>query len=104
MKAWTIIGYTFDADIYCAGVCVIQALGYTAPSDGMEPTISAELDRIAEERGINREDEHSFDSGDFPKVIFASEEFPDYATHCGGCGGILGGFDAADYHGKTSGN
>lgn len=111
MKAWTIIGYTFNADIYCDGVCIIRAIGEIGPviydraeriTDVTElfdgsATVEDALTVIGTARGIDRDDERSYDSGDFPKVIFASEEFPDYCPRCAVCTGVLDGFDAADY-------
>jgi hypothetical protein len=97
MKAWTIVGYTYNADIYCVGNCITESLGETDPQSGLTEHVEARLDEIAAQRGIDRMDERSYDSGDFPKVIFASEEFPDYCPHCAGCGGVLDGFDPKDY-------
>lgn len=112
MKAWTIVGYAFDADIYCDGICILQALGEITPEqekaatyvydvtvplfDGAA-TVEGALDVVATRRSIDRKDERSYDSGDFPKVIFASEEFPDYCPRCAQCGGVLDGFDPDDY-------
>lgn len=62
-----------------------------------ETDVEACLGVIAERRGIDRKDERSYDSGDFPKVIFASEEFPDYCPRCALCHGVLDGFDENDY-------
>lgn len=31
MKAWTIVGYAFNADIYCNGICILRALGEIGP-------------------------------------------------------------------------
>ncbi|KUJ71017.1 hypothetical protein ACZ90_00390 [Streptomyces albus subsp. albus] len=81
-KAWTIVGYTFAADTYCADDCVITALGEPLSSDC--PTIETELDRIADAREIDRDDERSFDSDTFPKVIFASQVESD-EERCGAC-------------------
>lgn len=111
MKAWTVVGYTFNADIYCDGVCIIRAIGEIGPvtydraeriTDVTElfdgsATVEDALAVIGTARGINRDDERSYDSSDFPKVIFASEEFPDYCPRCAVCTGVLDGFDAADY-------
>lgn len=56
---------------------------------------------MAERFGIDRADERSFDSGDFPKVIFGNQvhdgchadngyEPGQCADRCGGCGQHLG--------------
>jgi hypothetical protein len=125
MKACVIVGYTFNADIYCDGICILRALGeigprvyarvsqwttmdeYRAQVGKTNRTLArlfngeiqteAILGVIAERRGIEKDNEHTYDSGDFPKVIFASEEFPDYCPRCALCSGVLDGFDPADY-------
>lgn len=127
MKAWTIVGYAFNADIYCDGICILRMLDEIGPvvykraspdikgkpdwreisrkahdltnralarRFNGETDVEAILDVIAERRGITRRDA---DSNDFPAVIFASEEFPDYCPRCGLCGGVLDGFDESDY-------
>lgn len=121
MKAWTIVGYTFNADIYCDGICILRALGEIGPlvyervnkvnyRDRVairrmhdmtnralarrfngETQVEACLGVIATRRGIDRDNERSYDSGDFPKVIFASEEF-ETTPRCAGCTGVLDGF------------
>jgi hypothetical protein len=45
------------------------------------------LDQCAGAMAIDREDEYSFDSGDFPKVIFASSV--EDGECCGRCGNEL---------------
>lgn len=122
IKSYDIVGYTFNADIYCDGECILVALGElppdTADITGMQyrelsahsaarnslrvarfATMDVEtaLNQVAATRNVNRDDESSYDSGDFPKVIFASEEFPDYCPRCALCHGVLDGFDEADY-------
>jgi hypothetical protein len=91
MKAYDIVGYTYNADIYCPA-CIIAALptGEGGAFDGWAlgkgTTMATEdnLNEIAFAFGIDRKDETTFDSGDFPKVIFASQvEEP---TNCGSCG------------------
>lgn len=79
MKGDAIVGYTYRAENLCPS-CTIGALP-TGPDEAFDgwrdvsnPPMSAEenLAGIAEAFGIDRTDERSFDSGDFPKVIFAS--------------------------------
>lgn len=74
-KAWDIVGYTFNADVY-HGEC----LPLTGPgSESVEDV----LDQLARDRGIDRYDERSYDSGDFPKVILDSMiEGPEYCGEC----------------------
>lgn len=64
-----IAGYTYKAANY-GRLCIIKALD--APELMLHGDTDPEesLDIVAEERGIDRYDESTFDSGDFPKVIF----------------------------------
>lgn len=95
MKSWEIVGYTFQTDVYCWGDCVIRALptGEGEPydgwalADGVRMSTEDNLDELALAFGIDRNDEHSFDSGDFPKVIFADSVQDD--ERCCACGGEL---------------
>lgn len=92
MKAWTIVGYTFRTDNYCPRH-VIDALP-TGPGEafdgwalapGVHMTTEDNLSELAAAFGIDRTDEYSYDSGDFPKVIFASQVESDDDT-CVTCG------------------
>lgn len=90
-KAWGIAGYTFRADVYCPD-CIIEALptgegeaydGWAlAPGAGPMST-EDNLNEIALAFGIDRQDERTFDSSDFPKVIFHSQVEGDVCGHCG---------------------
>lgn len=77
MRPDTIVAYTYQAETLCPG-CINRQfnadgrLGYDA-----EPA----LDWHAKLRGIDRQDEASFDSCEFPKVVFA-----DQIEACGDCG------------------
>lgn len=70
-----IVGYTFNAENY-THEGVIAAIesdprfdGWqTAP--GLYQSVEANLDEIAYAFDLDRDDEHSFDSGDFPKRIW----------------------------------
>jgi len=95
-KSYDIVGYAFNTDTYCVGDCITQAVGEVDPQSGLTAHVEQALNEIAAERGINRDDERSFDSSEFPKVIFASEEF-DYCPRCIVCGGVLDGHDPDDY-------
>jgi hypothetical protein len=59
-------GYTYQAEVLCPP-CMMRALGFPGYSNAEET-----LDRLAERQGIDRDDERSFDSGEFPKVILSS--------------------------------
>lgn len=87
-----VIAYTFAADIYCPqciNVVVENDTRYDgwqlSPVDGLRPIMATEanLDEIAAAFGIDRADEWSFDSDDFPKVVFDSQIQEN--EHCGEC-------------------
>lgn len=94
MHATTIIGYIYRADIYCTR-CIIEQLptgdgeafdGW-ALADDIAMSTEDNLNEIAAAFGIDRWDETSFDSDEFPKVIFAS--MADGDEFCGSCGELL---------------
>lgn len=83
-KAWYVAGYVFAADVYCPDD-IPEALTGRRPA-GSEADQTAEdwLDEQARQRGIDRAHEETFDSGDFPKIIFdggVTED--DYCAICG---------------------
>lgn len=77
-KATDIVAYTYNADIYCPA-CILQAMGVLQPNG----TTEWALDSLALDRGIDRYDERTFDSGDFPKVVFASDLEGELCGMCG---------------------
>lgn len=85
MKSFAIVGYTFNAETLHP-ICMVEryiAGGVLSPgARGM----SAEdaLDQAAEVAGVNREDEYSYDSDEFPKVVFADSV--DEVEYCDSCG------------------
>jgi len=87
-KAWEIVGYTFQAEILCPA-CTLIALptGEGEPFDGWEDLthMPAEdnLTELAAGFGIDRDDERTFDSGDFPKVIHSSDSNGETCDACG---------------------
>jgi len=94
-KAWDIAGYNYNGDTYCPD-CIIGALptgdgqafeGWATVAFPMIPMVrmSTEdnLSEIAYAFGIDRMDERSYDSGDFPKVVFESSVEDDICTTCG---------------------
>lgn len=91
----TIVGYTFRAENLCPP-CTIRSLptGEGEAFDGWKdmsaPPVSAEenLDEIAVAFGIDRGNEWSFDSGDFPKVILSGMVEDD--ERCMSCDEVLG--------------
>lgn len=94
MRATDVVGYTYSADTYHPD-CVLDALrGRERLLLDALPTLAAgapsvedRLDAVAAAIGFDRYDERSFDSDDFPKVVFASQVESDEA--CGGCGEAL---------------
>ena len=83
----TINGYVYWADIYCPA-CTIKEVREnrpesTSPSFGDLGTEQA-LDQLAEYLLLDREDERTFDSDDFPKVIFSTSI--EAGDKCGRCG------------------
>lgn len=91
MQPFAIVGYLYRAEILCPS-CTIRALptgpgeAFDGWADCSEPPMSAEsnLSEIAAAFGIDRDDEGSFDSGDFPKIVFRSDLHPD-GVLCAGC-------------------
>lgn len=73
-----IVGYIFNADIFCPD-CIFPQLTGSIP---MYP-VETELDDYAKLRQINRQDERTFDSSDFPKVIFSTQL--EHREFCGSC-------------------
>lgn len=89
------IGYTYSADNYCPD-CIVEMFGATYDAINAEGV----LDLVARARGIDRYDERSYDSGDFPKVIFHAHDvcnaYEGYepgqcGDRCGRCHEFLGG-------------
>lgn len=76
--------YVYRADLHC-GPCINE-------QTGSHPAADTEkwLDILAQDQGIHRQDEHSFDSGDFPKVALGQHLNDATWDHCGTCGDCLG--------------
>jgi hypothetical protein len=89
-KSYDIAGYTFRADNYCTE-CIIKVLP-TGPDEAFDGWALAEgadqmstednLDEIAAAFSIDRMDERTFDSDEFPKVIFVDQIDDDYCGLC----------------------
>jgi len=107
MESYHIAGYTFSADIHCCD-CIAEWArkelmneGYStndiediAMNSGKEYDVGffayrseALIYKLAEVREIDVEDEYSYDSDDFPKIIFADQIEED--EYCGTCHEIL---------------
>lgn len=63
-----IAGYAYQAETLCPTCTVLSVTGAGYPT---KSTYEATLDDAAQRLGIDRYDERTFDSDDFPKVIFA---------------------------------
>lgn len=89
--ATDIVGYTFNADTYCREHIVGalptgegEAFDGWALAQGVRMSTEDNLSQIAYAFGIDRDDESSFDSSEFPKVIFADQAWDgeDYCAVC----------------------
>lgn len=79
-----IAGYIYCADIYCPACIVEEMIRRREASPGArDMDVEEVLDQIASANAIDRYDESSYDSGEFPKVVFALEC---EKTWCGRCG------------------
>jgi hypothetical protein len=100
MRGTDIVGYTYKADTYHPQ-CVLEVvkadhpLDYPLastilPTDTPEDILRtvAKSMRLAGTLDLDIDDEHTFDSGDFPKAIFASQVESDNEC-CGACRGPL---------------
>lgn len=92
MRYDTIVGYTLNGETLCTrcmrttAATILAAPGKAAfqgrPSDG--DSTEQFLDRWAARDDVDRKDEQSFDSGDFPKVILAVQvEDTEACDNCG---------------------
>lgn len=101
MNATEIVAYTFNADTYHPS-CLISAmvLGQELSPAALNMGVEEVLDQHAGANGIDREDEHSFDSSEFPKVIFADQVESDDEI-CGHCGDPLVEIEIDDDAGRA---
>lgn len=91
LKADAIVGYTYAAETYCPECVTLELVSdeHNSRADSFNDasryydTTEANLDRMAAAFGIDRQLERTYDSDEFPKVIFSvqveSDEF------CGRC-------------------
>lgn len=76
-----VVAYVFRADIFCPA-CILSQVNSSSVVGLLEDTEGA-LDTFAKVRGIDRYDEHTYDSEEFPKVIFS--DLVDGSDICGAC-------------------
>ena len=80
MSATDIVGYTYDVENLCPSCTLESVVLYPKDFSNVERG----LDEAALVLKIDRQDENSFDSSTFPKVIFASQvEDDEQCEHCG---------------------
>ena len=75
-----IVAYMYNADLYC-GECIVKLV--SGDPDYFHLDTEEALNQFAQVEGIDREDEATFDSGDFPKVVLRDQLDGD--EHCGHC-------------------
>jgi hypothetical protein len=80
VKSYDIIGYVYRADTYCPS-CTPYMVSQSPEDIGIWDT-EAFLTTVAERRGLDRFDEHSYDSDEFPKVIFCDQFENDICGNC----------------------
>lgn len=91
MRSDTIVAYTYKADIYCPECTVLAMLpitgGCTKGEIAVYPTHNTEaiLDVYAARMNIVRGCEWTFDSDNFPKVVFADQANEIEQEYCGVC-------------------
>jgi hypothetical protein len=79
-----IAAYLYRADIYCPA-CIIEAMiaRRDASPTARDMAVEAVLDQCAEAFAIDRHDEISFDSSEFPKVVLRADVAD--GDRCGAC-------------------
>jgi hypothetical protein len=85
MNATDIVAYTYAADVYHPD-CLVEQLIARGEANPVHRTyqVEATLDSLAADWGLDRDDEPTYDSGHFPKVVLASDQ--DTWDHpCGHC-------------------
>lgn len=85
MKSWDVVGYHYNGDALCTDCARREAARHTAANGVRVHSVSAEveLDEWARIAGIDRWDESTFDTDDFPKIVFASQA--NRSDVCGTC-------------------
>lgn len=93
MRSDTVVAYTFRADIYCPTCIVVVMIADGADPEMGESGSELALDVWAANENLDRYDERTFDSGDFPKVVFADQVNDNLdemgPEHCGNCGKVI---------------
>lgn len=83
---YDIIGYHFRGSDYCREhimPVVYEANPGWELAEGVTLSVEEDLNEIAFANSIDRTDESSFHSDDFPKVILAEDDTQDFCSVCG---------------------
>lgn len=83
MSSDRIVGYTYQAEHLCPR-CAAEAVGW----NGYDGNPHTHIDKAGGAQGFTVDDERSFDSGDWPKVIF-EVQIEDADEQCSACGELL---------------
>jgi hypothetical protein len=92
-QPFDVVAYTFHAALVCPG-CIVGAVAKAEADNplgvGVPAGLTAEkLAILAERLGVDRMDESSYDSGDFPKVVFRDQLADADLEGCEVCGADL---------------
>lgn len=87
-KSSDIVGYEFRVERYCpehivAAVTATPEFDGWALAEGVDMPVEANLNEIAAAFGIDRMDERTFDSDEFPKVVFRDQADNYTCATCG---------------------
>lgn len=75
--------YTFQADVYCPACMIEVMIDRGDASPAARDMVSVEvMEQISHAAGVDFDDEYSYDSDDFPKLV--TNEGAD-GLHCGRC-------------------
>lgn len=86
MHTYSIVGYIYRADNYCVGCiedAVVDSLSTEEREQGWGSVYRPCMTEVAHEFDIDPDDEASYDSDEFPKVIFADQ--CEEGERCGSC-------------------
>src|SRR5215217_3593611 len=80
--ATDIVAYTYEAGIYCPG-CIKQMFSEYVPANvAWELSTEEVLKEAAGQEGIDYSDPYSYDTDNFPKVVFSSDANDADWEHC----------------------
>lgn len=87
-RSYDVVAYIYRAEILCPP-CTLRTVEAATGTEASDPGwgIAIPLGTIAHNLGIDPEDETSYDSDDFPKVVFADQVDED--ERCNQCGGRI---------------